>query len=178
MYHYNSGEDVTIEGGGGEGGYFCLGGNFTRNFGLSADVGYQESTVYDSKEESGIGGSFSRWYFQLTPRFIIPIKRRCQFNIGAGPGLYTTGMMFLSQSNSESLRISYNPAFGFHSLLEFKISLAKWISLGCGLTYYSVKYNANEVLSDNIIDVSDLKSEFRNLNGAGFDFFLGFSIKF
>lgn len=165
---------VDISGGGGVGFDASLGYNFSKSFGITADIGWQQS--FGNDPSGNIDIDFTRWQLLLTPKLLLPINNKNQFNLGGGLGLYFDGYNFLYASYDDNLSIFYSPALGIHALCEYKYHINNRLSIGLGVKYTAVTYKANYVSDD--IPVSSLKNEYRNFEGNGLDFYAGLSINF
>lgn len=175
VVEYDSGEKVTLSGGGGFGFIGSAGYNFSRNFGLSADVSWQKAVEEDPIGE--VEGEFTRWDVFLTPRLLIPLGQHSQVHLGAGAGMFFGGWLFLYSSGYDLPSVWYSPSFGYHFLGEYRYSFTDRFSVGIGIKYTGTTQQAESV-SPDYYSVDDLTDEIKNLNGNSLDMFAGFQVNF
>jgi|GEM_PF-6408699 hypothetical protein len=175
VVEYDSGEKVTLSGGGGFGFIGSIGYNFSKYFGLSADVSWQKAVEDDPVGE--VEGEFTRWDIFLTPRLLIPVGDRSQLHLGAGAGLFFGGWLFLYSSGYDLPSVYYGPSFGYHFLGEYRFSITERFSVGLGIKYTGTTHLVESV-SPDYYSVDDLTDEIQHLNGNSLDMFAGFQVNF
>jgi hypothetical protein len=178
--HDNEGntKDVTIAGGGGEGGGFVLGYNFPKSYQLDIGVFFKKSRLIPTSITNA-SGSFKRTVITGTAKYVLSISNLGAFKFGAGAGYYMPGNLDLDFSKvpeGEHIVCSYNNAFGLHLTVEYehlyKPELFKTLTLAfsLGIKYYNVSYTITTSKVDGV-HVTFIESDFNELDGSGIDMY-------
>ncbi len=170
------GDDITLRTAGGFGMAITLGYNFYSKVDVDLTAGYQLNWI--RPECDNLDGSFSRVPLLVTLKYWIPTKNNAFFKLGGGLGFYTSVEYEVDGSEYFGLHeiIEYDNATGFHIVGEYEVFSPDYpISFVLGIKYYNVTYNVNSATNNGTpYPVSDVRSEVRELNGSGFDFYFGF----
>ncbi len=160
MVDLEEGGTSTISFGGGAGGSFLLGHEFSSHFDLSASIGVYATSLQPVVSNADI--TFSSFRFSITPAYIIPIRdgNRMRVKVGAGFDLSFSNEL---EINMEEIpdgfkdTWTYDRAVGYHISGNFEVNASRrWLFSG-GLQYNGINYDFESSSNRFPID-SDLES--------------------
>jgi hypothetical protein len=163
---------VSISFGGGTGGNFEYGYEFSRHFDLAFNIGYQTSSLDQTIDNASM--AFNRGYISLTPSFILPLTHRDKTRFKLGLGI---DWFFYAQLNFDLSKVSdgvkddwiYNNGIGEHLSIIFELNTKnRRFSFDFGLKAYNANFSFQ---SGSFSYPKD--DELGKPNGSGIDFLLG-----
>ncbi len=146
MITLDNGNHSTISFGGGIGGNFFFGHEFSPHFDLSASVGGYTSMLQPYVSNAKV--TFNSTRFTITPAYILPIKDGSRMRIKFGAGLD------LSFGNELEIEIdklpnghndtwNYDSAIGYHINTIFEVNASRRWAFSGGLQFNGISYRFN-----------------------------------